>query len=114
MEGKHAKSSTYEMPMKDNQSLSRLIEVIEVSIGHAHSILHSIEDISRLPKAAGPGLRTRDSGYSEAGWPNNGDDLGRRLLSLEGKVEENRTYLKDLQKANLRGLQVIVEDPEGQ
>jgi hypothetical protein len=114
MEGGPTRPSNLGIATEENPSLSQLIELIEISIGHTHSILNSVEDINRLPKAAGSGLRKRDSGYSEARGPISGGELGRRLLSLENRIEENRTHLKDLHRANLRGLQVILEDPEGQ
>ena len=113
MEGRHGRASTYGILNEENVSLSQLIQVIEISIGHAHSIIHSIEDITRLPRAADPASSNRDSGYSDAPGLIHGGDLNRRLSSLERKIEENRAYLRDLQKANFRGLQIIVEDPEG-
>jgi len=109
-----AEQAVYGRAAEESRSLSRLTELIEVSIGDANSILYSIEDITRLPNAPPSGLRNRDSGYSEGGGPINGDDLSRRLLSLKRKVEDNRAYLRDLQRAKLGGLQVIIEEPEGQ
>jgi hypothetical protein len=41
-------------------------------------------------------------------------DLGRRLLEISQEVEATRTCLRELQRANPRGLQLILEDPEGQ
>jgi hypothetical protein len=114
MESMPAEQAVYGRAAEESRSLSRLTELIEVSIGHANSILHSIEDIIRLPNASPSGLRNRDSGYFEGRSPINGDDLGRRLLNLERKVGENRAYLRDLQRAKLSGLQVIIEEPEGQ
>jgi hypothetical protein len=114
MEGKRTRPNTFGAPTDENNLLSQLIELIEISIGHTHTILYSIEDITRLPKAAASNLRSRDSGYSESRGPISGDDLGRRLLTLERKVEENRTYLRDLHRVDLRGLQIILENPEGQ
>lgn len=113
MDGRTARPSTYGVPAEENLSLSRLIELIEIGIGHTHTILHSIEDITRLPKAAPSNLRNRDSGYSESRGPISGDDLGRKLVNLEHKAKETRTCLRDLQRANLRGLQLILEVPEG-
>jgi hypothetical protein len=114
MEGRPARPSTYGIPTEGNLPLSQLIELIEISLGHAHIILHSIEDITRLPKAAASNLRNRDSGYSESRWPVSGDDLGRKLVNLGHKAEETRTCLRDLHRANLRGLQLMLEGPEGQ
>ena len=114
MEGMPAEQAVYGRAAEESRSLSRLTELIEVSIGDANNILYSIEDITRLPNASPSGLRNRDSGYSEGRGPINGDDLGQRLLSLKRKVEENRAYLRDLQRAKLSGLQVIMEEPEGQ
>jgi hypothetical protein len=109
MEGMPAEQAAYGRSAGESRSLSRLAELIEVSIGHANGILYSIEDITRLSNASHSGLRNRDSGYSE-----DRDDLGRRLLNLERKVEENRAYLRDLQRAKLSGLQILIEEPEGQ
>ena len=114
MEVRPTRPTTYGMVVDENSSLSQLIVLIEISIGHAHSILHSIEDFARLPKPAGFGVRNRDSGYAEAPVFIDGSDLRRKLLNLQLKVEENRGYLRDLQRANLHALQVILEDPEGQ
>jgi hypothetical protein len=114
MEGMPAEQAVYGRTAEESRSLSRLTELIEVSIGHANNILYSIEDITRLPNASHSGLRNRDSGYSEGRGPINGDDLGRRLLNLERKVEENRAYLRDLHRAKLDGLQIIIEKPECQ
>src|SRR5271154_6077417 len=114
MERMPAEQAVYGRAAEESRSLSRLTELIEVSIGHANSILYSIEDITRLPNASPSCLRNRDSGYSEGRGPINGDDLSRRLLSLERKVEDNRAYLRDLQRAKLSGLQGIIEEPEGQ
>src|SRR4051794_7007373 len=108
------KQAVYGRMVEESRSLSRLTELIEVSIGHATDILYSIEDITQLPNASHPGLRNRDSGYSEGRGPINGDDLGRRLVNLGRKVEENRAYLRDLHRAKLVGLQIIIEEPEGQ
>jgi hypothetical protein len=114
MEGLPAGQATCGRTTEESRSLSRLTELIEVSIGHANGILYSIEDITQLPNACHSGLRNRDSGYSEGRGSTSGDDLGRRLLNLERKVEENRAYLRDLQRAKLSGLQIIIEEPEGQ
>jgi hypothetical protein len=114
MEGRRTRPNTFGLPPDENLLLSQLIELIEISIGHTHTILHSIQDITRLPKPAASNLRNRDSGYSEARGPISGDDLGRRLLTLERKVEDNRTYLRDLHRVDLRGLQIILENPESQ
>jgi hypothetical protein len=114
MEDIPAEQAVYGRAAEECRSLSRLIELIEVSIGHANSILYSIEDITRLPNASPSSLRNRDSGYSEGRGPINGGGLNRILLHLERKVEENRAYLRDLQRAKLGGLQVIIEEPEGQ
>jgi hypothetical protein len=114
MEGMPAEQTAHGRTAGESRSLSRLTELIEVSIGHANGILYSIEDITRLPNASHSGLCNRDSGYSEGRGPTNGDDLGRRLLNLEREVEKNRAYLRDLQRAKLDGLQVIIEEPEGQ
>jgi hypothetical protein len=113
MEGKRTRPNTFGVPTDENVLLSQLLELIEISIGQTHLILHSIEDITQLPKAAASNLRNRDSGYSESRGPVSGDDLGRRLLTFERKVEENRTYLRDLHRVDLRGLQIILENPEG-
>jgi hypothetical protein len=110
MEGLPAEQATCGRTTEESRSLSRLTELIEVSIGHANGILYSIEDITQLPNACRSGLRNRDSGYSEG----RGDDLARRLHNIERKVEENRAYLRDLQRAKLSGLQIIIEEPEGQ
>ena len=113
MEVRSTRPTTYGMTIDENTSLSQLTVLIEITIGHAHSILHSIEDFTRLPKPADSGLRNRDSGYSEARVSIDGSDLGRKLLNLQHKLEENRAHLRDLQRANLYALQVILEDSEG-
>jgi hypothetical protein len=113
MEGMSAEQATYGSTAEESRSLSRLTALIEVSIGHANDILYSIEDITQLLNASHSGPRKRDSGFCEGRGSTNGDDLGRRLLNLERKVEENRAYLRDLQRAKLGGLQIIIEEPEG-
>jgi hypothetical protein len=113
MEAVPAEQATYGRTAEDSRSLSRLTELIEVSIGHANDILYSIEDITQLSNASHSGLRNRDSGFCDGRGPTSGEDLGRRLLNLKRKVEENRAYLRDLQRAELSGLQVIIEEPEG-
>jgi hypothetical protein len=113
MEAMSAEQATYGRTAEESRSLSRLTALIEVSIGHANDILYSIEDITQLPNASHSGLRNRDSGFCDGRGSTSGDDLGRRLLNLERKVEENRAYLRDLQRAELSGLQIIIEEPEG-
>jgi hypothetical protein len=113
MEGLPAEQATCGRTTEESRSLSRLTALIEVSIGHANDILYSIEDITQLLNASHSGPRKRDSGFCEGRGSTNGDDLGRRLLNLERKVEENRVYLRDLQRAKLGGLQLIIEGPEG-
>lgn len=113
MEGMSAEQATYGSTAEESRSLSRLTALIEVSIGHANDILYSIEDITQLLNASHSGPRKRDSGFCEGRDSTNGDELGRRLLNLERKVEENRAYLRDLQRAKLGGLQIIIEEPEG-
>lgn len=104
---------TFGIPIDENHSLSELKVLIEINIAHTHLILYSIQDITRLPRATSPNPHNRDSGFFEPRGLLNGDDLSRKLLELQRKVEETRTCLRELQRANLRGLQLMLECPEG-
>ena len=110
----HTRPTIHRMVVDESSSLARLTALMEISIGQAHTILHSIEDITQLPGPPDAGLRNRDSGYSDARGSIDGSDLSRRLLTAERKVEENRAYLRDLKRANLHGLQIMFEDPDGE
>src|SRR5947207_7875302 len=114
MDHRHMLQGTFGIPTQENASLTALKELIEISIADTHLILHSVQDITKLCRAAAPVPHNRDSGFFEPQGEFNGDDLGRRLREISRGVEETRTCLRELQRANLRGLQLILEDPEGQ
>jgi hypothetical protein len=113
MGDRRMRPGTFGIPIDENHSLSELQVLIEINIAHTHLILQSIQDITRLPRAASPNPRNRDSGFFEPRGLLNGDDLSRKLLEFQRRVEETRTCLRELQRANLRGLQLMLECPEG-
>jgi hypothetical protein len=114
MDGRRIRPGTFGIPTEENLWLSELEELIEISIGQANLALHAIQDITRLLRVASFHPRNRDSGFFEPQGLFDGDDTSRKLLEIKQKVQETRTCLRDLQRANLRGLQLILEDPEGQ
>lgn len=113
MKNRLTRPGTARIPTGENMALAQLTELIEIGIGQAHAILYSIEDIARLCQVTPSRPRTRVSAYLEPHGPLNAGDLSRKLLLLKPKVEENRASLRDLKRANLPGLQLILEDPEG-
>lgn len=114
MDDRRIRPGTFEIPTEENVWLSELEELVEISIGHANLALHSIQDITRLLRVASSQPRNRDSGFFEPQGLFDGDDISRKLSEIKQKVQETRTCLRDLQRANLHGLQLILEGPEGQ